>query len=1439
MELLYVKFNRERKKKYQIKTSIYMENNKKIVIKQAITDEAKEHIYNTYNNWDKIAEFYKEYLISKPEFKNEKLYCEYENGVTLLEMVQKAAQNRDDKEVDRLLNLYVDILTGFNKENLLEFKYTDEFAELFGEIKGLEKCKSLKISNIDLNLDNIILEDNKIKIIDYEWIYDFPIPIDYIIYRNLLQLYANNTDLFDKSIFVKYLISLKDLSILGQMFYSFNREVFKLEDIDLEYSEILEKYRKNNGIINSNVIQLYYKSRLKDYSEDRSISKKIEENKLTTYVFDLSDVEDITEIRLDPIDNYGEFKILSYALIGEDDEKIQIIKKLDYGIINGKNEDYSLCYTSDPKIYFSVEDNTITVKRFEVTIEVITGSNSTEQIINKYNCLLNDEKQKNIENRQVVTTLENDINAYRSEIEECKKIIDKDKSEIEAKKAEVDSLKNDVLHLNNNIDLINQELNIKNSELNSRNFELNELLNSTSWKMTKIFRDMGKLMRSNKNMVLVIKTLKSIKNLGIKKTIRKINLYIKRQNDIKSFQKDSGIDLNGNSNEKHKVYDACYEENQDYSNYEYDVKTLAMYLPQFHSFPENDEWWGKDFTEWVNTKKAKPRFSGHYQPREPHDDIGYYDLSDIETLRRQAKLAKQHGIYGFCFYYYWFSGKRLMEKPVDMLLEHPEIDINFCLCWANENWTRAWDGLSKSVLIAQEYSEEDEINFIRDLKKYIDDKRYIRIDGKPVIIVYNPGQIPNIERAFTTWRKCAREMGMGEILIWTCQTSNNTAENLKIDDIIDAEVEFPPHNMWFDIIGERNIDLSGKEACIYNYRKLVDILKTRKFNEGKKPIYRTAMLGWDNAARRENNWVTFYEFSLKSYYDWLTLNIDESRKKFKKNERFMFINAWNEWAEGTYLEPDKKYGYSYLNTTSKALMNLPFKDDLDIVTNDYKINEINTKPKIAIQIHLFYTDTIDEIIDYVNNIPYDFDCLITTNTVEKAELIEAAFNKKCKSKKNIIKITPNRGRDVLPLLMQVKDVIDEYDYICHIHSKKTNTSDYGDYWRKYLYNNLLGSPKFISAIIDKFESDKNIGLVFPETYPVLSKMAVWGGNEMCCQQLLDDLKCNVELDSIPVFPVGNMFWFRVDAVKKIFERGYDESNFPEEQGQVNATLAHGIERLWVYLAKDSGYSYKKMMNYTYDESRISDKKKIAFFVHYDKDNILSKEDIHYIQKLKEVMNYIIFITNSNLTEENIKVIESYVDKVIRRENIGYDFGAWRDGLNDVGYEKLASYDQLYLINNSCYGPIYDLNTVICDMEEENTDFWGITYFPYSSDGTYINRDHIDEHIQSYFMEFNRNVFLSDCFKKYWEDMKELKEFKDAIAEGETKLTHYLGENGFRYSTYIKESELLMRYLNNYRLLYEKPSYYLFLKCPFIKKKYMNYADLDEKNNISIFKNFGK
>lgn len=371
------------------------------------------------------------------------------------------------------------------------------------------------------------------------------------------------------------------------------------------------------------------------------------------------------------------------------------------------------------------------------------------------------------------------------------------------------------------------------------------------------------------------------------------------------------------------------EENQDFSALHTDIKLMAYYLPQFHSFPENDAWWGKGFTEWTNTRPAKPRCPGHYQPREPHVDIGYYDLSDVQVMAKQAALAKQHGIYGFCMYYYWFSGKKLMEKPLDNLMKHPEIDFPFCLCWANENWSRRWDGSESEVLIAQKYSPQDPLLFVQDVFPYLQDKRYIRVNGKPIIIVYNIQHIPNPVQTFEVWRQYCREHSLGEIEIWGGRSFLKYYQQT-FNGLVDREVEFPPHCV---APGETLEAFMCQKDRWINYQSIVDAVTSAKhpLPRANHPIIRAAMLGWDNTARHKNNRADVYNnFSLLSYYKWLRYLVDYTRKNLKKEERFLFVNAWNEWAEGTYLEPDRKYGYANINITSRAIYDLPFEPQVPI-----------------------------------------------------------------------------------------------------------------------------------------------------------------------------------------------------------------------------------------------------------------------------------------------------------------------------------------------------------------------------------------------------------------------------------------------------------------------------------------------------------------------------
>ena len=421
--------------------------------------------------------------------------------------------------------------------------------------------------------------------------------------------------------------------------------------------------------------------------------------------------------------------------------------------------------------------------------------------------------------------------------------------------------------------------------------ELHNIVNSKSWKLTKPLRwVMEKLSKP---------------------------VLIEKNDEIKKEEEPKVTTMNYSG-------DIIYQENIDFSKYKTDIKTIAFYLPQFHCFKENDEWWGKGFTEWTNTKKAKPRFEGHYQPRVPHKDIGYYKLDNIETIKKQITLAKQHGIYGFCFYYYWFSGKRLMEKPLDLFLEHKEIDFPFCLCWANENWTRRWDGLDKEVLIEQKYKKDDSKRFIEDIKKYLVDKRYIKIDNKPLLLIYKPDDIPNFLSMVEDFRKYAREQGIGELYIIIKTPSFST--NFDYVEKVDGEFDFPPHYTETNIENIKTLST----PLAFDYSKVVkgyDNLYRKHFP--LKDFYYTTTMSWDNSPRRKENYLVYCNYSISYFYEWLRNIIRETRKRYKEDKRFIFVNAWNEWAEGTYLEPDEKCGYANINTLSKAIFDLDFelKDD--------------------------------------------------------------------------------------------------------------------------------------------------------------------------------------------------------------------------------------------------------------------------------------------------------------------------------------------------------------------------------------------------------------------------------------------------------------------------------------------------------------------------------
>ncbi|MGO9013517.1 MAG: glycoside hydrolase family 99-like domain-containing protein [Dissulfurispiraceae bacterium] len=350
-----------------------------------------------------------------------------------------------------------------------------------------------------------------------------------------------------------------------------------------------------------------------------------------------------------------------------------------------------------------------------------------------------------------------------------------------------------------------------------------------------------------------------------------------------------------------------------------DLKAIAFYLPQFHPIPENDQWWGEGFTEWINVKKAKPLFEGHWQPRIPAD-LGYYDLRDPQVRREQARLAKTYGLHGFCYYYYWFNGKKLLDFPLQKVLESGEPDFPFCMCYANENWTRAWDGLEQDILIKQEHSPENDLRFIHDIIPILRDPRYIKVNNKPLLLVYRAHLFPDPRKTAELWRAAVKSAGLDDLYLCKCEAFGDYVPPEEIG--FDANVEFPP-------LGVREIPrLSEYEerirtsqplvsGYVYDYETAAHVIMSRKWPDYR--LFRGIMLGWDNTARRREGPTIYHHFSPEVYEEWLAFISKQSVQQHLQEERIVFINAWNEWAEGTYLEPDQKYGLRCLEATKRAI----------------------------------------------------------------------------------------------------------------------------------------------------------------------------------------------------------------------------------------------------------------------------------------------------------------------------------------------------------------------------------------------------------------------------------------------------------------------------------------------------------------------------------------
>lgn len=358
-----------------------------------------------------------------------------------------------------------------------------------------------------------------------------------------------------------------------------------------------------------------------------------------------------------------------------------------------------------------------------------------------------------------------------------------------------------------------------------------------------------------------------------------------------------------------------------------DKRIIAINLPQFHPFKENDEWWGKGFTEWTNVTKAKPRFPGHYQPQLP-TDTGFYDLRLPEARIMQAEMAKEYGVHGFCYYHYWFNGKRLMNEPIDGILSSEAPDFPFMLCWANENWARNWDGSNKKVLISQNYSEEDDIAHIKWLCETVfSDKRYIRVDGRPVFVIYKPFLFPDMKKTIDVWRKVAKDVFNQELyLIGVAHRLDvaSTYESMGFDSALDFQpvsindyqrksFSTYPYLIWRKLFP----NIKNPFPQFISYKNYVNYKIKEPAVEYK--IYPCVSPGWDNSCRRVGqSFTVFYGNSPEIFGKWICHYL-QNFLPYSKNENFIFINAWNEWAEGNHMEPDIKWGRAFLETLKDSV----------------------------------------------------------------------------------------------------------------------------------------------------------------------------------------------------------------------------------------------------------------------------------------------------------------------------------------------------------------------------------------------------------------------------------------------------------------------------------------------------------------------------------------
>lgn len=577
------------------------------------------------------------------------------------------------------------------------------------------------------------------------------------------------------------------------------------------------------------------------------------------------------------------------------------------------------------------------------------------------------------------------------------------------------------------------------------------------------------------------------------------------------------------------------------------ARVIAFYLPQFHPIPENDAAWGEGYTEWRAAARAQPQFLGHVQPRVPL--AGEYDLRDIAAMREQAALAKRYGVSAFCFYFYWFHGKTLLEQPLTQWLQS-DIDLEFCLCWANESWTRTWDGRAGEQVVAQTHDAQDDLAFIAHIAPYLRDRRAVRVDGKPLLLVYRPGLLPDAKATAQRWRAWCRENGVGEIHLAYVQSFERPTP---ADIGFDAAVEFPPNLCTpSDITAQQALLHADYAGSVLDWRDLPRHFLSKPVAE--YPLYPAVNCGWDNEPRRPGRGRTFLHASPRAYRDWVSETIRRRFGDVVPARRLLFVNAWNEWGEGAMLEPDTYLGHAWLQATSDALRIAALPDS-------------PPPQRACVVIHAWYTEALGDVLTAAQQLRPAPRIVITT-APEKADEVRDIAHKRGLAVE--LHLHPNRGRDILPFLRTASRLLDGGEsLVLKLHTKRSTHRDDGEAWREELIRGLIEDGN-AEAIQRTLQEHPDIGLIALADHlqPVHDYMGANAGNVAYLTRRLGLAAGDIDQQS---FPAGSMYWCRLEALRPLLDVQLSEAEFEDETGQVDGTLAHAIERIMINAVQAAGY----------------------------------------------------------------------------------------------------------------------------------------------------------------------------------------------------------------------------------------------------------------------------